>query len=344
MWLPRDVLNKLDYLRGAGESYSDVILRIARQRGSKQMHYTDQWKALSARIRGLVEAAEFDHRLFANNNTGDWQFLSLHAAEIVGALKGLKATLEEADHATAALAAVLAVAGPIAAHAATAHNVVLVHGAWAGPSSWDKVAGILRKKGFKVTEVAISLTSLDDDVAATREVLDAQEGPTVLVGHSWGGVVIGEAGDSPKVKTLVYVAAFAPDKGESLQTLSANGPPTEGVKAIRPDATRFLSIDPAAFPHVFAGDVPAAEGAELAKAQIPLNGSAFGTQAVVAAWHDKPTYYAISANDLMIPPQAEAMFAQRMHATTITIPSSHAAMVSHPKEVAALIEEAAKGQ
>jgi len=247
-------------------------------------------------------------------------------------------------NATAALAAILTIASPIAAEAATAHNVVLVHGAFAGPSSWDKVAGILRMKGYKVTEVAIPLTSLEADVAATRKVLAAQKGATVLVGHSWGGVVIGEAGDSPKVKALVYVAAFAPDKGETVQALSGNGPPTEGLKAVRPDDKGFLSIDPEAFPRVFVGDVPAAEGAELAKQQMPISGAAFGAPATVAAWRAKPTYYAISGNDMMLPPQAEGFFAQRMKAKTVTIPSSHASPVSHPEEVAALIEQAAKGE
>jgi pimeloyl-ACP methyl ester carboxylesterase len=244
----------------------------------------------------------------------------------------------------AVLSTVLAMGAPIAASAATAHNVVLVPGAFTDKSSWDNVARLLRQKGFKVTQVDIPLTSLDADVAATRKALDAQKGATVLVGHSWGGVVIGEAGDSPKVKALVYVAAFAPDKGESVQALSANGPPTEGLKAVHPDAKGFLSIDPAAFPHVFVGDLSAAKGAELAQKQRPISGSAFAAQATVAAWHLKPTYYAISANDLMVPPQAEGFFAQRMKATTVTLQSSHASPVSHPEEVAALIEEAAKGQ
>ena len=244
----------------------------------------------------------------------------------------------------AALAAVFAMGAPVAASATTAHNIVLVPGAFTDKSSWDKVAHILRGKGFKVSEVDIPLTSLQDDVAATKAVLDEQKGSTVLVGHSWGGVVIGEAGDSPKVKALVYVAAFAPDKGETLQALTANGPPTEGLKAIRPNDKGFLSIDPAAYAHVFVGDIPEAEGAALAEKQKPISGAAFGAPAVVAAWHDKPTYYAISANDLMVPPQAEGFFAQRMKATTVTIPSSHASPVSHPDEVAALIERAAKGE
>jgi len=246
--------------------------------------------------------------------------------------------------AISALAAVLAAAAPIAASAATAHNVVLVPGAFTDKSSWDGVARLLRQKGFKVTEVDIPLTSLEDDVAATRKALDAQTGATVLVGHSWGGVVIGEVGDSPKVKALVYIAAFAPDKGESVQALSASGPPTEGLKSVRPDAKGFLSVDPAAFPHVFVGDIPEAQGAELALKQRPISAAAFGAPATVAAWHVKPTYYAISANDLMLPPQAEAFFAQRMKAVTVTVPSSHASPVSHPQAIAELIEQAAEGQ
>jgi pimeloyl-ACP methyl ester carboxylesterase len=244
----------------------------------------------------------------------------------------------------AAVAALLAGAAPVAASAATARNVVLVPGAFTDKHSWDKVALLLRAKGFKVTAVDIPLTSLDDDVAATRAVLDAQKGPTVLVGHSWGGVVIGEAGDSPKVTSLVYVSAFAPEKGESVQGLSSTGPQTEGLKAVRPDARGYLSLDPAAFPRVFVGDVPAAEGEKLATQQKPINSVAFGAKASVAAWHSKPTYYSISANDMLIPPQAEALFAQRMKAVTITLQSSHASPVSHPAEIAKLIERAASGK
>jgi len=242
-----------------------------------------------------------------------------------------------------ALAAMPAVGSPVAALAAPARNVVLVHGAWADASSWDKVASLLREKGLNVTEVSNPLTSLDDDVAATRKALAVQTGPTVLVGHSYGGVVIGEAGDDPKVKALVYVAAFAPDKGESVQSLSSNGSPPEGSKAIRPDAKGFLSLDRAAFPHVFAADVPAEEAARLAESQLPISVAAISAPAAVAAWHIKPTYYAISADDLMIPPHAEAFFAQRMKAKTVTLQSSHASLISHPEAVAALIERAAKG-
>jgi pimeloyl-ACP methyl ester carboxylesterase len=239
-------------------------------------------------------------------------------------------------------AAALSLAAAGTAHAAPARNVVLVHGAFTDQTSWDKVAKLLRGKGFHVTAVANPTTSLEADVAATRAALAEQKGPTVLVGHSWGGVAIGEAGNDPKVSALVYVAAYAPDSGESLKSLSEGAPPSPGQKALRPDARGYLSLDPAAFPSLFVGDVPAAEGKALVAHQIPLNSAVFGTEATVAAWHDKPTFYAISANDQMIPPAAEAMFAKRMGAQTVTLQSSHASPVSHPADVAALIERAAR--
>ena len=264
------------------------------------------------------------------------------------------------------LASTLAVAAPVSAE--TVRNIVLVHGAFVGASSWDKVAVLLRKKGFKVTAVQNPLTSLGDDVAATREVLAAQDGPTILVGHSWGGVVIGEAGDDPKVKALVYIGAFALDKGQSVGALIDGIPPTEGLKVLVDPAAssaaavsapqsdaeaqaqlkalltsaKAVSVDQAAFPRVFAGDVPAAEAQTMAKVQMPLAVKAVMDIASVAAWHVKPTYYVVHGNDLMIPPQAEAAFAQEIKATTITIPSSHASPVSHPEEIAAFIEKAAR--
>lgn len=229
-----------------------------------------------------------------------------------------------------------------AAQATPARNIVLVHGAFTDETSWDKVARLLRAKGYNVTLVANPLTSLDADVAATRKAIAEQKGPTVLVGHSWGGVVIGEAGDDPKVSALVYVAAYAPDRGESLEDLSKGAPPSQGEKALRPDARGYLSIDPTLLPTVFAGDLPVNEGRGLVAHQLPLNGAVFKVKASVAAWHDKPTFYAISAHDQMLSPDAEAMFAHRMKAHTITVPSSHASPVSHPDEIAALIERAAQ--
>ena len=250
------------------------------------------------------------------------------------------------NHIIAGLGAIaVALTGSVqVAAAAPAKNVVLVHGAFVDQSSWDKAAELPRAKGYPVTAVANPLTSLADDVAATRKVIAAQNGPTVLVGHSWGGVVIGEAGDDPKVSSLVYVAAFAPDRGESVQSLAEGKPPSDGQKAVRPNAHGMLIVDPTVFPGVFAGDLPAEQGRELAAHQLPVAASAFGDKAQVAAWHDKPTFYAVSANDRMLAPDAERFFAQRMKAQVVTLQSSHASPVTHPAEVAALIERAAQSQ
>lgn len=243
-----------------------------------------------------------------------------------------------------ALSSVALLGGLQTAHAQPARNIVLVHGAWVDEKSWDKVAALLKGKGYHVTEVANPLTSLADDVAATKKALDAQQGATVLVGHSWGGAVISEAGSDPKVKSLVYIAAFAPDQGESIADLSQGAPLSDGQKAVRPDDKGFLTIDPAAFPDVFAADVAPAVARKLAGKQLPINAAAFGEKLTTAAWHDKPTYYAISANDRMLPPEAEGFFAQRMKADTVTLASSHASPLSHAQDVAALIEKAANAQ
>jgi pimeloyl-ACP methyl ester carboxylesterase len=223
----------------------------------------------------------------------------------------------------------------------TTKNVVLVHGAFADETSWNNVAAVLTAKGYNVTAVKNPLTSLADDVAATKAVLDAQDGPTVLVGHSWGGVVITEAGDNAKVSALVYVSAFGPDKGESITALSANGQPSQGVQAIRPDEKGYLTVDPAQFPTVFAGDVDPAEAATMAANQLPINHTAFDEAPSVAAWHDKPSWFVITNKDLMIDPAAQNFFAQRMKATIVPIDGSHASLVSHPEAVAAVIEQAA---
>jgi len=223
-----------------------------------------------------------------------------------------------------------------------AKNIVLVHGAFADASSWDKVAGILSAKGYNVTQVANPLTSLADDVAATKTVLDAQDGPTVLVGHSWGGVVIGEAGADPKVKSLVYVSAFAPDKGETLTKLLSGGAPSEGVKAIRPNAEGGLIFDPAQYPALFAGDVPVAEAEAMATKQLPSNPANFDAVAEIAAWHDKPNFYVITAQDLVLPPDAQRFFAGRINAIITEIAASHSGLVSQAEKVAEVIEAAAQ--
>lgn len=223
-----------------------------------------------------------------------------------------------------------------------AKNIVLVHGAFADETSWDKVAQILEGRGYSVTQVANPLTSLADDVAATQAALDAQDGPVVLVAHSWGGVVIGEAGGDDKVKALVYVSAFAPDKGESIAKLSEGGAPSEGQKAIRPNDQGGLIFDPAAFPALFAGDLPVAEAEAMAASQLPSNPANFATDTVIAAWHDKPSFYVVTTNDLVIPADFQRFFAGRMNAEVTEIAASHAGLVSQPEAVADAIERAAQ--
>lgn len=220
-------------------------------------------------------------------------------------------------------------------------NIVLVHGAFVDETSWDGVAAILTARGYHVTAVKNPLTSLADDVAATKAVVDAQDGSVVLVGHSWGGVVIGEAGDDAKVASLVYVSAFAPDKGETIGALSASGPATPGVAAIRPDAKGYLTIDPAVFPSAVAGDLPKQIGEHLAAHQMPINHTAFDEPAKVAAWHEKPSWYVLSAKDLVLDPHAQTFFAERMKAKVTSVEGSHASLASHAQEVAAVIEAAA---
>jgi pimeloyl-ACP methyl ester carboxylesterase len=247
----------------------------------------------------------------------------------------------------AALSAVLS-AATIPALAAsvlpvgTAKNIVLVHGAWADASSWNNVTRILRSKGYHVTAVNIPLTSLGADAAATKVVIDAQDGSTVLVGHSWGGFVIGEVGDDPKVSALVYVSAFAPEKGESVSALSAGGPPSKGVQAIRPDDKGFLYLDKAAFATVFGADLPASESELLANAQMPINHTAFDERATVAAWHTKPSWFVVSDKDLILDPSSQKFFANRINATTTVVDGGHDALIAFPKQVAAAIEAASR--
>jgi pimeloyl-ACP methyl ester carboxylesterase len=222
-------------------------------------------------------------------------------------------------------------------------NVVLVHGAWADGSSWGKVITLLQNKGFNVTAVQLPLTSLDDDIVTTKNFLAAQKGPTVLVGHSYGGAVItGAASDASDVKALVFIAAFGLDEGESLEGLSNQGPATAGAAQIRPDEHGFLWIDRDGFPAVFAADVDPVEARVMAAVQKPLSLKSFTAKSGPPAWKHLPSWYLVSSNDQMIPPQAEEFMAKRMGATVRTVPSSHASLVSHPKEVADLITLAAE--
>jgi len=221
-------------------------------------------------------------------------------------------------------------------------NVVLVHGAWADGSSWSKVIPLLDQKRFNVTAVQLPLTSLEDDIAVTRNALAAQMGPTVLVGHSYGGAVItGAANDAPNVTALVYIAAFGLDEGESLDSLSKQGPATAGGAQIRPDEHGYLWIDRNGFAQAFAADADPVDARIMAVVQKPLSMKSFTTKSGPPAWKHIPSWYLVSSKDQMIPPQAEEFMAKRMGASVRTVPASHASMISYPKEVAEMISSAA---
>ena len=225
-----------------------------------------------------------------------------------------------------------------------ARNIVLVHGAFVDQSSWRPVADILSKQGYNVTLVENPLTSLAADVEATKQALAKQNGKTVLVGHSWGGVVITEAGNDPKVSALVYVSAFAPDVGQSLATLASAVRRQKATAAIHPDDKGNLFIDPKVFPSAVAADLPPQVAEFLAHSQLPLSHAAFEAPVDMAAWRDKPTFYVITTQDKVIAPEVQKLFAARMHAQTTEVAGSHASIVTHAKDVAAVIEAAALGE
>ena len=220
-------------------------------------------------------------------------------------------------------------------------NIVLVHGAFADGSSWAKVIPILQAKGYNVTAVQNPLTSLADDVAATQRTLAQQDGPVILVGHSWGGVVITEAGNDPKVAGLVYVAAFGPDQGEVVGDLGKEYPPPPAFTAPIVDAQGFMTLPTDAVLKHFAQDLPPAEARVVAATQGPVSASAFGSKVSNVAWKTKPSWYIVSAQDGAIAPDEERFFATRMKATTTELKSSHVPMLSQPQAVAAVILDAA---
>jgi pimeloyl-ACP methyl ester carboxylesterase len=221
-------------------------------------------------------------------------------------------------------------------------NIVLVHGAFADGSSWAKVITILQAKGYNVTAVQNPLTSLADDVAATQRALALQDGPVILVGHSWGGVVITEAGMDSKVVGLVYVAAFGPDQGETAGDLGKPYPAPPALAAPIADKQGFLTLSTDAVVKHFASDLPASEARVVAATQGPINASAFGAQVSGVAWKTKPSWYIVSKLDGAIAPDEERFFAKRMKATTTELNTSHVAMLSQPKAVAAVIMDAAE--
>ena len=218
-------------------------------------------------------------------------------------------------------------------------NVVLVHGAWSDGSGWAKVIPILQAEGCNVIAVQNQMTSLADDAANTRAVIETMQGPTVVAGHSYGGAVITSAAQgASNVKGLVFIAAFAPDEGEAL----GGFPPGAGAKFIGPGPGGLLYVDRTRFASCFAGDLPLAEARVLASVQRPVGGAIFGGKMGVPAWRTIKSWYQVSEDDQMIPPDTERMMASRAKATTISLKSSHASLVSHPKEVAELIISAAR--
>jgi len=221
-------------------------------------------------------------------------------------------------------------------------NVVLVHGAFADGSGWRDVYTILTKSGMNVTVVQHPLTSLAADVNATKTALSMQDGPTILVGHSYGGAVITEAGTHPNVAGLVYVAAFAPDAGESVDSLKKSAPPGAAAPPILPLQNGFLVIDRAGFPEWFAADVAPETAAFMAAAQMPWSLEAVGGVISDPAWKHRPSWAIVATQDRMIPPDAQRGMAQRAGATIVELAGSHAIFVSQPKAVAAVIEDAAK--
>lgn len=255
--------------------------------------------------------------------------LALSAAVFVGVLAPLQAV--SAQTAAPAIGH---------AHAAGTVNVVLVHGAWADGSGWRAVSALLERDGYHVTIVQPPLTGLDADVAATRRILARQDGPVVLVGHSYGGAVITAAGDDPKVKALVYVAAFQPDAGENVGRLVGMTPGQS--HAIRPTGDGFLVLDPASYAADFAADVPAADADFMARSQTPIAAAGLGATLAAAAWHDKPSYGIVATEDRMVSPDLERWMYARSRADVTEIRASHAVYVSQPRAVADVIEKAAR--
>lgn len=220
-------------------------------------------------------------------------------------------------------------------------SIVLVHGGFVDGSGWESVYALLTKRGRKVAIVQNPTNSLEGDVAAVRRVLDVQDGPAVLVGHSYGGVVITEAGRHPDVAALVYIAAFAPDSGESVAALIKDPPPGAPVPPILPPQDGFLLLDRDRFAQSFAADVDRAKAEFMADSQVPWGLEALNGAVGEPAWKTRPSYYLVATDDRMIPPPAQRMMAQRARATTVESAGSHSIYISNPEVVVALIEQAA---
>jgi pimeloyl-ACP methyl ester carboxylesterase len=221
-------------------------------------------------------------------------------------------------------------------------SIVLVHGGFVDGSGWQGVYNILKKNGYNVSIVQNPTTSLRDDVAVTKRVIAAQPGPVVLVGHSYGGAVITEAGTHPKVAALVYIAAFAPDKGESVATLIKDPPPGAPVPPILPPQDGYLYLDSAKFAASFAADVEPNLAQFMADSQVPWGVDALSGAVSEPAWRSKPSWYLIATDDRMIPPPAQALMSKRAGSTVVEVKGSHAVYVSQPSAVAGIIEKAAR--
>ncbi len=231
----------------------------------------------------------------------------------------------------------------MAAVKALAVSIVLVHGGFVDGSGWESVYKVLKKDGYNVSIVQNPTLSLADDVAATKRIIATQNGPVILVGHSYGGAVITEAGNDAKVAGLVYIAAFAPDKGESVNTLIKDPVPGAPVPPILPPQEGFLFLDKAKFRASFAADVSAAKAAFMADSQVPWGAGALGGTISEPAWKTKPSWYLVATDDKMIPPPAQRAMSKRAGSMVVEVKGSHAIYVSQPNAVAKLIEKAAKG-
>ena len=225
----------------------------------------------------------------------------------------------------------------------TIKNIVLVHGNFVDGSGWQGVYDHLTADGYRVAIVQIPNLSFGGDVAATRQVLDSLDGPAVLVGHSYGGAVITEAGNHPSVAALVYITAFAPDTGESVGSLIADAPPGAPAPPILPPVNGFLLLDRDKFAAAFAADVPEKLAAFMADSQLPAAVDALGGAVTEPAWRSKPSWYLVATDDHMIPPAAQRAMSERVKATVTETPGSHAVYVSRPAVVAAVISRAAQG-
>jgi pimeloyl-ACP methyl ester carboxylesterase len=222
-------------------------------------------------------------------------------------------------------------------------SIVLVHGAFVDGSGWQTVHAILSARGYEVLVVQNPTMTLEGDVAATERVIGQARHPVVLVGHSYGGAVITQAGDHPKVVALVYLAAFVPDAGESVASLSEHPPePGEATAPVLPPQDGFLIVDPERFPEAFAADVGIERTRFMAAAQVPWGLEALTAKVTRTAWKTKPSHYMVAVNDLMIPPSAQRRMASRADAQVVEIESSHAVMLARPYEAATFIESAAK--